>query len=155
MRPPVQGGRALLFQRLAAPDPWQPAEAAPFRVLDGAALRRSVRREVEDLLNTRCTLRLAELQGRPRTTLEYGLPDVCGLRPADPGDRALIAERIEAAVGAYEPRLRQVRAAVEAVPGRPRELRVHLEGFLVEGAHPAPVSFTVSVGGYAGGQEAP
>ena len=153
MRPPVQGGRALLFERLAH-DPWQPAEAVPFRVLDGAALRRSVRREVEDLLNTRCTVRLAELEGRPRTTLEYGLPDVTGMRAADADARAVIAARIEAAIAAYEPRLRQVRATVQAVPGRPRELRAHLEGLLVQGAHPAPVAFTVSVGGGAGGEEA-
>ncbi|HEX5869548.1 MAG TPA: type VI secretion system baseplate subunit TssE, partial [Longimicrobium sp.] len=128
---PVQGCQVPLFERLAAPDPWEPRETAPLRVLDGEALRRSVRREVEDLLNTRCTLRAAELEHRRRTTLEYGLPDVTGLAPADPRDRREIAARIVAALAAYEPRLGSPRATVEAVPGRPRELRVHIEGMLL------------------------
>ncbi|HEX6370348.1 MAG TPA: type VI secretion system baseplate subunit TssE [Longimicrobium sp.] len=155
MPTPVQGLHVPLFERLAAPDPWEPAETAPLRVLDGEALLRSVRREVEDLLNTRCTLRWAELEHRRRTTLEYGLPDVTGMAPGDPGDRREIATRIVAALAAYEPRLGQPRATVEAVPGRPRELRVHIEGTLVRHTHPAPVTFTVTVGGPPADAEAP
>ncbi len=155
MPTPVQGGCALLFERLAAPDPWDPAETAPLRVLDGEALLRSVRREVEDLLDTRCTLRAAELEGRRRTTLEYGLADVTGLAPADPRDRREIAARIQAALTAYEPRLGQPHATVEAVPGRPRELRVRIEGTLLRHTHPAPVTFTITVGGDPADAEAP
>ncbi|HYR10444.1 MAG TPA: type VI secretion system baseplate subunit TssE [Longimicrobium sp.] len=149
MPPPVQSGCALLFDRLATPDPWEPAEAVPFRVLDGKALLRSVHRELQDLLNTRCTLRAAELETRRRTTLEYGLPDVTGMSPAYPADRAELAARVEAAILAWEPRIGDPRATVEAVPGRPRELRVHIEGMLRMHEHPAPVTFTVTVGGTA------
>ena len=57
---PVEGGRALLFERLTDADPRSPMEEArPFRVHEHQELKESVRRELACLLNTRCPVVLS------------------------------------------------------------------------------------------------
>lgn len=141
---------ALLFDRLEDRAPAQRVEPVPFRAVDEAGLRESVRREAEDLLGTRCTLTPAGLEGRERTTLEYGLPDISALFPGNPAARGEIAARMEAALAAYEPRLAGARVEVWGVEGRPRELGARIEGTLVAGPAPVPVGFTIQVGSPGG-----
>ena len=105
----LRGARALLFERLTDLEPRHPEEEEPARVLDGDELRLSVRRELERLLNTRCVLTPEALEGRQRTTLEYGVPDFGHLQTRDTGARKLIAEEVRRAVVAYEPRLADCR----------------------------------------------
>jgi type VI secretion system lysozyme-like protein len=146
------GARALLFERLEEADPWSP-QARPFRVHDREGLRASVARELSRLLNTRCALRPAELAGRPRTVLEYGLADWSPAHAADPAARAALEVEVRRAVEAYEPRLRRVRVRVEPVPGRERALVAFVEGTLASEGGEEPVSFPVSLDGEAGEEE--
>lgn len=148
--PAPRSAPALLFDRLADLDPAVPGEPVPLRTLDGEALRASVLRELADLLNTRCPFTGAALQGRGRTTLEYGLPDVSPAYPGAAAGRGEVAARMEAAIAAYEPRLRGARVTVEPVEGRPMELLAHVQGVLDAGTAPAPVHFTIRVGAPGG-----
>lgn len=142
---------ALLFDRLEDDDLAAKSEPVPLRTLDGEALRDSVLREVSDLLNTRCPFTPAQLQGRGRTTLEYGLPDVSPSDPLSATSRNDVAARMQAAIAAYEPRLRQPQVAVEPDPARPMEMRAHVRAVLDAGtAPPVPVQFTIQVGSPAG-----
>lgn len=147
MREPrrTRGARALLFDRLVDHHPQSGAEPVPLRVLDRDALLASVRREVERLLNTRCTLAAEELEGRERTVLEYGLPDFSHLHTRDPRAQEALAEQVRATVAAYEPRLRQVRIAVEPLRNSQRELRVRVDAMLVVGDVVEAVSFPVAI----------
>jgi type VI secretion system lysozyme-like protein len=141
----TRGARAPLFDRLVDLDPLSKTEAEPLRVLDRDDLLASVRREVGRLLNTRCTLTLEEMQGRERTVLEYGLPDFSHLHTRDPRAHEALAERIRETVAAYEPRLRQVRIAVEPLRNSQRELLVRVDALLVIGDVTEAVSFPVAI----------
>jgi type VI secretion system lysozyme-like protein len=146
----LPGARALLFERLVDRDHRAREEQDPARMLDPAALRLSVRRELEHLLNTRCALPAEALEGRARTTLEYGVPDFSHLQTRDTGAQKQVAEEVRRAVAAYEPRLKQVKVMVEpgAAPDAERRLTVRVEAMLVVGEVMEPVSFAgLEIGG--------
>ena len=73
-----EAGRALLFDRLCDDHPKTPdrPEARPYRTYDRAQLQASIRRELQRLLDTRAPRPLADMAGRPRTVLDYGVPEV-------------------------------------------------------------------------------
>jgi type VI secretion system protein ImpF len=141
---------ALLFDRLADHEPAARYEPVPRRALDAEALRTSVMNELFDLLNTRCPFTERALQGRGRTTLEYGLADVSPAYPGASASHTEVAARVQAAIAAYEPRLRQVRVAVEPVDGKPMQLLARVQGVLAAGSARAPVQFTIHVGAPGG-----
>ena len=137
---------ALLFDRLVDDDPAARSEPVPRRALDAEALRASVLNELCDLLNTRCPFTERALQGRGRTTLEYGLADVSPAYPGASASSTDVAARMRDAIAAYEPRLRQVQVAAEPVDGRPMQLLARVQGVLAAGSTPVPVQFTIRVG---------
>jgi type VI secretion system lysozyme-like protein len=141
---------APLFDRLVDLDPAVPSEPVPRRALDAEALRTSVLNELFDLLNTRCPFTEHALQGRGRTTLEYGLADVSPAYPGASASSTDVAARMRDAIAAYEPRLRQVQVAVEPVDGKPMQLLARVQGVLAAGSTPAPVYFTICVGAPGG-----
>ncbi|HEY0062470.1 MAG TPA: type VI secretion system baseplate subunit TssE [Telluria sp.] len=95
------------------------------RALDPAALRDSVGRELLRLLNTRRSGHASALG-----IVDYGLPDWSSSYSADVDDRQQLARGIEAAVRAFEPRLRAPRVEVLPDPAGMRRLQVHLSGSL-------------------------
>jgi len=143
-------GRALLFERLVAdPDRWfgKPSrlDPEPRRALDREGLRDSVRREVEALLNTRCPLPPAEALSRPRTTLDYGMPELEPMRPAEADGRRYVELVVRQTIEVYEPRLRDVDVTVvDAGPG-PFGLLVSISGHLVVEQVREPLSFDVTL----------
>ena len=141
---------APLFDRLIDREPGVRRELRPFRTLDRAALRESVRRELERLLNTRCPLPEDQLVGRERTVVEYGLPDLAVLGPARYQDRERLASMLREAVEAYEPRLGQVRVEVsEPREGEHEVLRARIGGVLVIDGVPESVAFDTALHGGA------
>jgi type VI secretion system protein ImpF len=147
---PAPVAPALLFDRLADHERVHACEPVPLRALDAEALRASVLRELGDLLDTRCPVANGELQGRPRTTLEYGVPEGPCDHPGEGARHDEMAERIRAAVAAYEPRLRQPRVTVLLVEGRSRALRAQVEAELAAGTARVPVRFALDVGAARG-----
>ena len=119
---------------------WEPARDRAQRLAD---LKASVRRDVEDLLNTR--RRLAEvppgLREAADSLLTYGLPDVSGAGPATGADRAAFARRLEHILGVNDARL--TRVAVEVVPtdDAGRALKFRITALLRADPAPEPVAF--------------
>jgi type VI secretion system protein ImpF len=150
---PVEGGRALLFERLADTEPRsREEEAQPFRVLDVRALKESVRRELGRLLNTRRHARKGSGAGEEgMTVLDYGLPDFSPLSASSGDDQNRLAAEVAAAVAAFEPRLSGVRVRAERLQAEDRALLLRIEGRLSVGRVAEPVSFTVLVRGKSGG----
>ena len=73
-------------------------------------LRENVRRDLEDLLNTRVRCRswppnLTELE---RSLLNYGLPDFTGLKLGAPSDQERFRFILQRAIEMFEPRLENV-----------------------------------------------
>src|SRR5215212_5634854 len=111
MRDPkkVEGGRALLFERLAGGDPPAAREGArPFRVHETASLKESVRRELARLLNTRSSAGL-DSRGGEMSVLDYGVPDFSSLSALSGDDRVRLSAAVAQSIAAFEPRLRDVR----------------------------------------------
>jgi type VI secretion system protein ImpF len=96
-------------------------------------LRAAVRRDLENLLNTRwrCT-RQSELgKGLVSSLVNYGLPDFCGgnLQAAQNPD--VVFEQIVQAIERFEPRLRKVRVVrLQDEPSVDRTLRFQIEAVL-------------------------
>lgn len=149
---PVEGGRALLFERLVDADPHShEEEARPFRVLDVPALKESVRRELQRLLNTRRHGRpWKDDGGEEMTVLDYGIPDLSSLSASSGDDQNRLASTVAAAVSAFEPRLRGVRVSVERLRQEDRALLLRVEAQLAVGTVAEPVSFPVLVRGKSG-----
>lgn len=143
---PVEGGRALLFERLTDTEPRSlDEEARPFRVHGMDELKESVRRELARLLNTRCSVPSHLLGSEERTVLDYGIPDFSALSALSGDDRNRLASIVAQTVAAFEPRLRDVRVFVESVRAEDRALVLRVEAALAVGTHAEPVSFPVLV----------
>jgi type VI secretion system protein ImpF len=83
----------------------------------------SVREDLEELLNTRCSHKVAEDQHPElsRSIVSYGLPDFASADTSTPGRQEAIGRLIEEIIARHEPRLRNVRAT--RVTTRALELR--------------------------------
>ena len=76
----------------------------------------SVRRDLEDLLNTHRTVVGHPAPSSPRSTTRssrIGLPDLSSYQSTKVDVRGRVAERIEQAIARFEPRLRNVRATAD------------------------------------------
>jgi type VI secretion system lysozyme-like protein len=158
MRDPkkVEGGRALLFERLAGGDPPAAREGArPFRVHETAALKESVRRELVRLLNTRSSAGINSRRGGDgeMSVLDYGVPDFTALSALSGDDRVKLSAAVAQVITAFEPRLRDVRVTSEGLRSNDRALILRLDAMLVVGEHSEPVSFPLLVRAGAGGVE--
>jgi type VI secretion system protein ImpF len=108
------------------------------------------------LLNTRSCLSdaLGELvQG---TVLGYGLPDFSARAPASSEDRHWLGAAIAQRIAAYEPRLCEVRVAMDPPSGNPAALAAVIEASLRVGSVYEPVSFQITMerdAAQAGGPE--
>jgi len=138
---PIQGAKALLFERLVDEDPPTPGEAQPFRIYGVAALRASVGRELMRLLNTRCPRLGGMVNEADRTILDYGIPDFSHMAAGSDTDTRQLARILERTIAVYEPRLRHVRVIVERSRMSPSAVVGSIEGMLVVGNVNEPVSF--------------
>lgn len=137
--------RMPLFDRLVDRDPRLRHELRPTRTLDRRGLRESVRRELEQLLNTRCPFPAHRLPIRERTVIDYGVPDFSVFSPRSFDDRARLADLLRRAIEAFEPRLIDVHVSLEPQPGNDLSLLGLIEARLLTDLVPEPVSFETSV----------
>jgi type VI secretion system lysozyme-like protein len=140
---PIAGARALLFDRLVDLHPEADEGERPFRVLDREQLKASVRRELERLLNTRCSLSLHHLGEAERSVVNYGIPDFSSLSAQNADDHALIASIIRQTITAFEPRLTQVRVEVQPIEDEEGALWLYIDGVMAVDLFNEPVSFPV------------
>ncbi|SDC06864.1 type VI secretion system baseplate subunit TssE [Acinetobacter boissieri] len=99
------GFRATLFDRLIPKDEY-------VKGLTVQELRKSVAKDLEDLLNSRMVNLDHIIDDFPlvkQSILQFGIIDFVGLSTANPLDREKICHSIEQSILAHEPRLRQVK----------------------------------------------
>jgi len=148
---PIAGARALLFDRLVdVPDR---DDERPLRILNREQLKASVRRELERLLNTRCSIPLHQLGEEERSVVNYGIPDFSSLSPHNADDHVLIAAIVGQTITAFEPRLRHVRVAVGPAFGAESALWLNINAELVVGMFAEPVSFPLTLNSKTGTAE--
>jgi type VI secretion system lysozyme-like protein len=146
---PIAGAPVPLFDRLVDD------EAQPRRILDAAGLRASVAAELERLLNTRAPIAADQLAERPRSTIDYGLPDLSYFLSGAGMSRGELARLIEETIEAFEPRLLAPRAAISEAPERREALIVEISGKLAIGTVMQPVAFVLPLQGLTAESEAP
>lgn len=99
----------------------------------------SVRRDLEDLLNTHRTL--ITIPGAYTETensiLTYGLPDFSSFQSSKQDVSGKVAERIEQAIARYEPRLRNVRATLIEEPDE-KQMKLKFQIHAILRVDPAP-----------------
>ncbi len=149
---PIAGARALLFDRLVDVPDWDERERL-LRVLNSEQLKASVRRELQRLLNTRCSIPLHRLVEEERSVVNYGIPDFSSLSPHNADDHALIASIVGQTITAFEPRLRQVRVEVGSAFSAESALWLNISAELVVGTFAEPVSFPLTLNGKTGTAE--
>ncbi|MEO8381194.1 MAG: type VI secretion system baseplate subunit TssE [Acidobacteriota bacterium] len=137
--------RMPLFDRLVDRDPRLRHELRPMRTLDRRGLRESVRRELEQLLNTRCPFPAHRLPLPERSVIDYGIPDFSSYSARNFDDRRRLAEILAHTIAAFEPRLIDVRVELEQVPGDDLALRGIIEARMLTDSVPEPVSFETSL----------
>ncbi|HYH44771.1 MAG TPA: type VI secretion system baseplate subunit TssE [Thermoanaerobaculia bacterium] len=133
--------RTPLFDRLVDRSPKIRHEVRPARTLDRRGLQESVCRELERLLNTRCPFPAHRLVDRPRSVIDYGLPELTGFSAHRLDDRERLAELIRRAIEVFEPRLAEVRVRLEPVPGDTLSLAGHIDALFQGDSVTEPVSF--------------
>ncbi|HEV8432433.1 MAG TPA: type VI secretion system baseplate subunit TssE [Thermoanaerobaculia bacterium] len=133
--------RTPLFDRLVDRDPFLRHELRPMRTLDRRGLKESVRRELEQLFNTRCPIPAHRLGSRRRSVVDYGIPDFSTFFTRNQDDWQRVAAILQRAIEIYEPRLAQVRVTVERDAGEEFVFRATIEAVLLTENVPEPVSF--------------
>src|SRR6185369_10781393 len=111
-------------------------------------LEEAVRRDLQDLLNTR----RAAIDGFPedaelsQSLLTFGLPELTAFNPSVPDQRKTLQTIIEDTIGRFEPRLMDVRVtSMSADAASGRGLRMSIEALLRVSPAPIPVTFDTVV----------
>lgn len=145
------GSRPLLFERLVTepkPGNGEPAsqDAASSRLLDQEALRASLGRELTDLFNTRVPTPIQALEGRTRSTIDYGIPDLSAFPIGEHDAMLRLAKHVRDAVLAYEPRLSDPEIEVKPRVGSANTIGILIRGGLKVGMMRVPVVFRLALG---------
>lgn len=133
-----------LLDRLLDDEPHVPQEPASRRVQNVSQLKRSVARDLEELLNTR---REALHDLSPEFTevnqslVMYGLPDFTSLNLLGHTDRNRIRRTLEQAIMVFEPRLQHARVILEEPRQNDRAMRFRVEALLHVEPASEPVRF--------------
>jgi type VI secretion system protein ImpF len=125
-----------LLDRLIDPESGGSGWAQGYSV---SQMAEAVRRDLEDLLNTRQTSAgIPEIFHELHDSIvAYGLPDMANTEASTIGSRAQIGRIIERIIARYEPRLCDVRASlVEAFDQNDRSVRFQIEARLNVDPHP-------------------
>jgi type VI secretion system protein ImpF len=136
---PNQGLMPSILDRLIDPDSAGTASRYGYGV---EQMIDAVRRDLEDLLNTRQShMGLPEEYKQVyRSIYTYGLPDLTQLNAITPQQRRDIGRQLEACVSLFEPRLKNVKATmVDAGDGKERCVRFRIEARLTLGSAERPL----------------
>ena len=109
-----------------------------------AALKRSLLRDVEWLLNTRriCEPASDDFPEVQRSVYHYGLPDITSLSAESDAAHRRLARALEEAIQLFEPRLMSVRVQpVEAKEAEGRRIHFVIEGMLRMEPNPELIVF--------------
>ena len=137
-----------VLDRLIDDEPEQRREAPRNRSQVLRELKISVRRDLENLLNTRtrCLSWPPELTELKQSLLEYGIPDITGARIGSAKEREEYCRLMQAAIRQHESRFKTVRVTlVDNTESLDRTLRFRIDALLHADPAPEPVVFDSSL----------
>jgi type VI secretion system protein ImpF len=137
-----------VLDRLLDDDPSSKLETAKMRTQVLREMKQSLRRDLENLLNTRRRAKPlpGDLDELPVSLVNYGIPDITGADLGSPSKRAEFAAEIERVLRDFEPRFKTVH--VQMIPNSEttqRILRFRIEGLLHAEPAPEPIAFDSSL----------
>ena len=138
-----------VLDRLIDEDPHTRAETERSRAQMLRDLKQSVRRDLENLLNTRISLfpipePLPEhWQHLERSLINYGVPDFGGVAMGARSQREFLRRRVEATIRIFESRFKEVQVQLSDNRDDPRDrtIRFRIDGLLHAEPTPEPVVF--------------
>lgn len=133
-----------VLDRLLDDEPEVSTEPAQSRVQVLRALKQSVRRDLENLLNTRtrCLSWPPGLKELKQSLLNYGLPDFNGADLGSTKAREQFCGLVQAVIRQHEPRFKSVRVQLLAgAEAMDRTLRFRIDALLRAEPAPEPVVF--------------
>jgi type VI secretion system protein ImpF len=139
--------RLPLLDRLLDDEPKIKTEAPMSRSSSLAKLKTAVRRDLENLLNTRRTPDYIP-EGSVeilRSVYYYGLPDITSMPANFLYEQTKLLQSIETAVKTFEARLDGVRVSLVPVAGQSRVLRFVIDGMLRIDPLPEHVVYDASI----------
>ena len=140
-----------IYDRLVDNDPNSKEEDPSSRSQVLFELKQSVRRDLQNLLNTRwkCVYWPPDYEELDLSLVNYGIPDFSGVNMGGPDAQKRLIEIVERAIEFFEPRF--LRFTLKSSPNPhdfDRTLRFKIDGFLKAEPSPEPVSYdtTMDVG---------
>jgi type VI secretion system protein ImpF len=108
-------------------------------------LRRAVRRDLENLLNSRNTFTdlSPDFVEAGQSVLTYGLPDITAFAISGERDQNRLRQVIEVIIRTFEPRLKNINVTLTPPSSTDRSLRLHLDARLVVDPSPEPISLDI------------
>jgi type VI secretion system protein ImpF len=133
-----------VLDRLLDDDPGVRREPAKNRHQVLRELKQSVRRDLENLLNTRvrCQAGPPHLKELTQSLINYGLPDFSGAGLGVAQDRDAICEILQTVIRQGEPRFKSVDVQILGNPEPlDRTLRFRIDALLIADPAPEPIVF--------------
>jgi type VI secretion system protein ImpF len=133
-----------LLDRLIDENPDSPNEPIRSRGQLMQQLKMSVRRDLENLLNTRyrCKLWPPDMEQLEVSVVDYGIPDFTGINMSLRSERENLRRIIERVIRRFEPRFESVRVAlVDSANDFDRTLKFRINALLRAEPEPEPVVF--------------
>jgi type VI secretion system protein ImpF len=134
---------ASILDRLLDLEPKLATEPAQYRLISEREILDSVVRDIENLLNTRCSPVYipSAFDSLNRSIMRYGLRDSSMDNPESALVRQALCREMEKAISVFEPRLKKTIVRVEVREVKKRQLVFRISGVLVVKPLEAPVSF--------------
>jgi type VI secretion system protein ImpF len=133
-----------VLDRLLDDDPDVSREPAKNRHQVLRELKQAVRRDLENLLNTRARCQAAppHLKELKQSLIHYGLPDFSGAGLGDAQDRDSICRMLQTVIRQGEPRFKSVDVQILGNPEPlDRTLRFRIDALLIADPAPEPIVF--------------
>jgi len=133
-----------VLDRLLDEDPGATKELPRTRNQVLRELKQSVRRDLENLLNTRCCLTTlpADLEELELSLVNYGVPDIMGTDLGSARQRDWFRHVLERVIGRFEPRFKSVKVELlENADPADRTMRFRIDALMHAEPAPEPVVF--------------
>ena len=132
-----------ILDRLIDYEPGVSREPVQNRLADYRQLMASVRRDLENLLNTKnfVSSLAAEYKELQNSLFVYGLPDFTSQNPKSPTVRDQLRQEVEMAISRFEPRITNVMVLNETDTQDYRTLGFRITGLLMVDPMPEPITF--------------
>lgn len=132
-----------ILDRLIDHEPGVSSETVQHRLTDITAIKQSVIRDMENLLNTRREIFPVPEEFREvnNSLFMYGLPDFSSLNPRSPQVKQMLRRDIEQTIARFEPRLKNIKVQLEMSDKMEQKIRFRISGILHMEPLVEPVTF--------------